>query len=232
VVEDNVKVGRFISKGLAENGFAVDVAPSAADAERLAVATQYDVIILDRMLPDQDGLQTLSLLRHRGIATPILVLSVLGSTVDKVNGLERGADDYLAKPFEFSELLARVRALLRRGRPQDGACLRYADLSMDLLSREVARGDARVKLTPREFAILEYFLRNPQRVLSRALLGEHVWGMDFDPDSNVVDVYVASLRRKLERDGGPRILQTVIGAGYVLRDPPNDANGHGGRRST
>jgi DNA-binding response OmpR family regulator len=172
------------------------------------------------MLPGVDGFALLKAARQRRITTPVLVLTARDSVADKVRGLDLGADDYLTKPFAFEEFLARVRALLRRGAGAAGPVLRVADLSLDPATREVRRGARRVGLTAREHALLEYFLRNAGRVLTRPMLAEHVWGLDFDPESNIVDVYVGYLRRKIDGPGEPRLLHTVRGAGYVLRSEP------------
>jgi two-component system copper resistance phosphate regulon response regulator CusR len=223
VVEDNPKMARIIRQGLMENGYAVDVAHTGHDGEQMAATEPYDAIILDVMLPEQDGIQVCANLRRRRVPTPILMLTALSTTGDKIKGLDAGADDYLTKPFEFDELLARVRALLRRGQPQGASNLRFADLEIDLLTREVRRSERRVKLTAKEFALLEYFMRNPNRVLSRTSIGEHVWDMNFDSDSNVIDVYVSMLRRKMDKGFGQRLIHTVIGTGYVLRTEEPDA---------
>ncbi len=220
IVEDNPRMASVIRKGLAENGYAVDLAGGGHEGEDLAAAEPYDAIILDVMLPDQDGIQACANLRRRGIKTPILMLTALSGTADKVKGLDAGADDYLAKPFEFDELLARLRALLRRGQGANTARLNFADLEMDLVERKVMRGGVRIKLTAKEFALLEYFLRNPHRVLTRTSIGEHVWDMNFEGDSNVIDVYVSMLRRKVDRDFERRLIHTEIGVGYVLSEEP------------
>lgn len=210
-------MARVIRQGLIESGYAVDVANTGHDGEQMAASQAYDVIVLDVMLPDQDGMQACANLRRRGVKTPILMLTALSTTGDKVKGLDAGADDYLTKPFEFDELLARVRALLRRGQAQSASCLKFADLELDLLTRKVTRAGEDIKLTAKEFALLEYFVRNPHRVVSRTSIGEHVWDMNFDSDSNVIDVYVSMLRRKMDKSFAQRLIHTVIGAGYVLR---------------
>ena len=217
VVEDNPKMARIIRQGLIENGYAVDVAHTGHDGEQMAATEPYDAIILDVMLPEQDGMQACANLRRRRVTTPILMLTALSTTEDKVKGLDAGADDYLTKPFEFDELLARVRALLRRGQAQGASNLKFADLEIDLLTRKVTRAERKIKLTAKEFALLEYFLRNPNRVLSRTSIGEHVWDMNFDSDSNVIDVYVSMLRRKMDKGFEQRLIHTVIGTGYVLQ---------------
>jgi heavy metal response regulator len=217
VVEDNPKMARIIRQGLVENGYAVDVADNGHDGEQMAATEPYDAIILDVMLPDQDGVQACTNLRRRRVGTPILMLTALSTTGDKVKGLDAGADDYLTKPFEFDELLARVRALLRRGQAKEASNLKFADLEMDLLTRKVIRAGRKIRLTTKEFALLEYFMRNPHRVLSRTSIGEHVWDMNFDSDSNVIDVYVSMLRRKMDKGLEQRLIHTVIGTGYVLQ---------------
>jgi two-component system copper resistance phosphate regulon response regulator CusR len=216
VVEDNPKIAALIEEGFKAQGYTVDKAEGGYDAEGKAIEQHYDVIILDVMLPDEDGVQVCRNLRRRGVGTPVLMLTALSTTLDKVAGLDAGADDYLTKPFEFDELLARVRALLRRGEPQEAAVLRFEDLEMDLVHRSVLRGGQKIKLTTKEFALLEYLMRNPERVLSRAAIGEHVWDMNFDNDSNVIDVYISMLRRKIDRDFSKPVIHTVIGTGYVL----------------
>jgi len=217
VVEDNPKMARIIRQGLIENGYAVDVAHTGHEGEQMAATEPYDAIILDVMLPDQDGVQACANLRRRRVTTPVLMLTALSTTGDKVKGLDAGADDYLTKPFEFDELLARVRALLRRGQAQGASNLEFADLEIDLLTRKVTRAERRINLTAKEFALLEYFMRNPNRVLSRTSIGEHVWDMNFDSDSNVIDVYVSMLRRKMDKGFEQRLIHTVIGTGYVLQ---------------
>ncbi|MBK8270155.1 MAG: response regulator transcription factor [Planctomycetes bacterium] len=216
LVEDNQKMARFIKQGLIEQGHAVDVAENGADGEDMAVSKPYDLTILDVMLPDQDGIATCRNMRRRGIKTPVLMLTALSTTGDKVQGLDAGADDYLTKPFEFDELVARIRALLRRGLAQEASVLKFDDLELDLMKRAVSRAGQRVKLTSKEFALLEYFMRHPDRVLTRTAIGEHVWDMNFDNDSNVIDVYVSMLRRKIDKGFGKRIIHTVVGTGYKM----------------
>jgi DNA-binding response OmpR family regulator len=219
VVEDERKVASFIRQGLQEEGYTVEVAPDGAVASDLILAgPPYDLIVLDVMLPRQDGFSVLKGMRSRRIETPVLLLTARDSVADKVRGLDLGADDYLSKPFSFEEFLARVRALLRRGQGQRAPVLRLADLTLDPATREVARGARRVTLTTREYALLEYFLRNPGRVLTRPMLAEHVWGLDFDPESNIIDVYVGYVRRKIDGEGERKLLHTVRGAGYVMKD--------------
>jgi len=216
VVEDERKVANFIRQGLAEEGHTVEVAADGAAALDLLEGPPYDLVVLDLMLPKVDGFEILKLARARRLTTPVLVLTARDSVADKVRGLDLGADDYLTKPFSFDEFLARVRALLRRGAAA-GPVLRLADLTLDPSTREVRRGVRRITLTVREHALLEYFMRNAGRVLTRPMLAEHVWGLDFDAESNIVDVYVGYLRRKIDGAGDARLLHTVRGAGYALR---------------
>lgn len=218
VVEDQKKMANFLKKGLSEAGHIVDVANSGGAAETLAGENPYDVIVLDVMLPDQNGLDTARHLRRDGYAGSILMLTALSGTKDKVYGLDAGADDYLTKPFSFDELLARVRALMRRrGIGESSTMLKHEDLEMDLVSRKVQRAGKEIHLTAKEFALLEYFMRNPNRPLSRTAISEHVWDVHFDSESNVIDVYVNLLRKKVDHPFGTKLIHTVIGAGYVLR---------------
>jgi DNA-binding response OmpR family regulator len=221
VVEDERKVAAFVRQGLVEEGHVVEVAADGEAAlDAVAGGPPYDLVVLDVMLPKRDGLSVLKTLRARRVQAPVLLLTARDGVADKVAGLDAGADDYLAKPFAFEELLARVRALLRRGRGAAEPVLRLEDLSLDPATRLVVRGGRRISLTAREYALLEYFLRNTGRVLTRPMITQHVWGMDFDPESNIVDVYVGYLRRKIDADGEPRLLQTVRGAGYSLSAEP------------
>lgn len=219
VVEDEKKMAGFLKKGLAEAGYSVDVAETGGAAETLAGENPYDLVILDVMLPDQNGLDTASHLRRDGYGGPILMLTALSGTKDKVRGLDAGADDYLPKPFAFEELLARARALLRRQNPAGGVAsvLRFEDLEMDLVSRRVKRGSVAIQLTPKEFSLLEYFMRHPNRPLSRTSISEHVWDIHFDNESNVIDVYVNLLRKKVDAPFESKLIHTVVGVGYVLR---------------
>jgi len=220
VVEDERKVASFIRQGLQEEGYAVEVATDGdAALDRALASPPYDLVVLDVMLPRRDGFSVLKAMRDRGVDTPVLLLTARDQVADRVAGLDLGGDDYLTKPFAFDEFLARVRALLRRGGGPRAPVLRLADLALDPATREVTRGGRRIGLTAREHALLECFLRSPGRVLSRAMLAERVWGLDFDPESNIVDVYVGYLRRKIDGAGEPRLLHTVRGAGYVLRPP-------------
>ena len=220
VVEDERKVASFIRQGLEEEGHAVEVARDGAEAVDLLSGPPYDLIVLDVMLPRRDGFAVLRELRGHGVATPVLMLTARDAVADKVTGLDLGADDYLTKPFAFAEFLARVRALLRRGSDQRPPVLRIADLTLDPATRYVTRGARRVELTTREYALLEYFMRRTGRVLTRPMIAEHVWGIDFDHESNVIDVYVGYLRKKVDQDGETRLLHTVRGAGYVMKAEP------------
>ena len=222
VVEDDRKVASFIKKGLEEEGHTVDVAADGAQAiERATDGSVWDLLVLDVMLPKRDGFSVLKALREDGVKAPVLMLTARDAVGDRVTGLDLGADDYLTKPFAFEELLARVRALLRRGVGGGPApVLRVGDLTLNPATREVRRGTRRVELTAREHTLLEYFMRSPGRVLSRPLLAQHVWGLDFDSESNVVDVYVGYLRRRIEASGERKLLHTVRGVGYVLKDEP------------
>jgi two-component system OmpR family response regulator len=221
VIEDDPDVGAYLVKALREVGAVVDHAPNGKEGLFLAAGEPYDVLVVDRMLPGLDGLSILRTLRASGNAVPALILSALGDVDDRVAGLRAGGDDYLVKPFAFAELLARIEALLRRGRPEAAATtLRVGDLEMDLLSREVTRAGRRIDLQPREFRLLECLMRNAGQVVSRTMLLENVWDYHFDPQTNVVDVHVSRLRRKIETAGEAPLLHTVRGAGYMLRADP------------
>jgi len=220
VVEDEHRLVSVLKQGLQEHGYAVDVAYDGADGLDLAQAEPYDLLILDVMLPKLDGYRICRQLRARHVHVPILMLTARDAVDDRVAGLDSGADDYLTKPFAFRELLARVRALLRRDSTAKETILRAGDLTLDPVTRDVQRGDRRIELASKEYAVLEYFMRNPNHVLTRTQIAEHVWDYDFAAMSNVVDVYVRTLRRKLADDQEPRLLRTVRGTGYQLRPPP------------
>jgi two-component system OmpR family response regulator len=218
VVEDGTKMAALLRRGLQEEGFAVDVASNGEDGSWLGVENEYDVILLDLMLPDVDGIEVCRRLRAADRWAPILMLTARDGVQDRVAGLDAGADDYLTKPFSFDELLARVRALLRRGPSERPPVLSAGDLSLDPATRRVTRGDVEVELTPKEFALLELFLRHPGEALSRTRILEHVWDFAYEGDSNVVDVYVRYLREKVDRPFGARSIETVRGVGYRLRE--------------
>jgi two-component system OmpR family response regulator len=218
IVEDDADVAAYLGKALRETGAVVDHAADGREGLLLAASEPYDVLVVDRMLPRLDGLTIIRTLRASGNATPVLILSALGEVDDRVEGLRAGGDDYLVKPFAFAELQARIEALLRRGRPEAAVtALRVGDLEMDLLTREVARGGRRIELQPREFRLLEYLMRHAGQVVTRTMLLENVWDYHFDPQTNVVDVHISRLRRKIETDADRPLLHTVRGAGYLLR---------------
>src|SRR5438874_1860953 len=218
VVEDDRETASYLVKGLNESGYTVDRAGDGREGLFLASSGGYDAIILDRMLPGVDGLAMLGALRAAEIRTPALILSALGSVDDRVKGLRSGGDDYLVKPFAFSELLARIEALLRGGVPEPATTrLRTADLELDLLTRSVRRGDKTIDLLPREFQLLEYLMRNVGHVVTRTMLLENVWDYHFDPQTNVIDVHVSRLRQKIDKQFERPLLHTVRGAGYCLR---------------
>jgi two-component system, OmpR family, response regulator len=218
VVEDDKKIASFVIKGLKQSGFAVDHAADGEEGLALAASTPYDAAVIDIMLPKRDGLSLVQELRGRKINLPVLILSARASVDDRIKGLQSGGDDYLVKPFAFSELLARVQALIRRAtRETEPTTLTAGDLTMNLLTREVRRGNQKVELQAREFSLLEYLLRNADRVVSKALILEHVWDYSFDPQTNVVDVVVCRLRNKVDRDFDKKMIQTLRGVGYVLK---------------
>ncbi len=218
VVEDEKKVAAFLHKGLAQESYSVDVASNGKRALELALSEPYDLIILDLLLPGLDGISVLRELRRQHVAAPVLILTARKEVEDRVSGLDAGADDYLVKPFAFAELLARVRALLRRQGSDRSATLQMADLTVDPVTHRVTRGEREIELTPREYAVLDYLLRNAGRVMTRTLIAEHVWDYHFDSDTNLIDVYVKRLREKLEAGGERRLLHTVRGIGYVMRE--------------
>lgn len=223
LIEDDPAIAGFVRQGLAELGYAVEVVDDGKAGEAEGARGEYDLILLDVMLPGQSGVEVCRRLRQRGVATPILMLTALSSTGNKVEGLHSGADDYLVKPFDFEELAARIQALLRRGKPGEASQLRFEDLEMDLLKRQVARGGRKIRLTAKEFALLEYFLRRPNRVLTRASIGQQVWDMNFEYSGNVIEVYVSTLRRKIDKGFEKPLIHTVIGAGYMLSAAPPGA---------
>ena len=223
VVEDDVKMAGLLKRGLEEEGYAVDVASDGLTGVWMGTEHPYDVMVLDVMLPDMDGFGVCRNLREAGRWSPVLMLTARDAVNDRVHGLDSGADDYLTKPFSFAELLARLRALLRRSEPERPTVLTADDLVVDPATHRVTRGGVPVSLTRKEFALLEYFVRHPGEVLSRTKLIEHVWDFAFEGDSNVVDVYVRYLRQKIDRPFGKDSLETVRGAGYRLQEGPTGA---------
>lgn len=222
IVEDEPKLAQALQKGLMEEGYAVDVSRDGEDGLYWARTNDYDLIILDLMIPGIPGLEILERLRTEGRSVPVLILTARDAVADRVKGLDSGADDYLTKPFSFEELLARVRALLRRATAApELQPLQVADLELDPRTRTVRRARRPIELSPKEFALLEYFMRNPNRVLSRTVLSEHVWG-EFDTLTNVIDVYIYRLRGKIDKDAPVKLIHTVQGAGYVLKVPEQD----------
>ena len=217
IVEDDRAIGEFVERGLREAGFAVDQASDGETGLELALSEPYDVAIVDLMLPHRDGLSLIDELRRRGRTIPVLILSARRSVDDRVRGLQSGGDDYLTKPFAFAELLARIQALVRRStRSPEPTTLTIGDLTLDLLSRRVTRGSTPIELRPREFALLEYLMRNPGKVVSKTMILSHVWDYSFDPQTNIVDVLVSRLREKIDRPFDRKLVRTVRGVGYVL----------------
>jgi len=219
VVEDNRRLNTSLKTSLEEDGYAVDSAYDGEEGEAYALAAPYDLILLDVMLPQKDGFELCRDLRQQGINSPILMLTARDAIDDRVDGLDSGADDYLVKPFSMSELRARLRALLRRNKPEKSALLRAGDLVLDPANHHVQRGNTSIDLTPREFAILEYMMRSPKRILTREMIEAHVWNFDFISGSNVVDVYIRRLRRKIDDPYDVKLIETVRGVGYRLSLP-------------
>jgi heavy metal response regulator len=222
IVEDEKRIQDFLSRGLESAGYAVDAAMDGNTGVEMVHATEYDLIILDLNLPDIDGLQVLQKIRNRKVSPPVLILSARDAVEDRVKGLELGADDYLVKPFAFVEMLARVRALLRRGQPTPER-LQVGDLQLDCIRRKVTRANENIELAPKEFSILEYLMRNRGRPLSRTMIVEHVWDMDYDGLTNIVDVYIRHLRSKIDDKYAIKMIHTVRGIGYMLDTPENSA---------
>jgi two-component system OmpR family response regulator len=220
LVEDDAKIASFVAKGLRESSYMVDISPNGEEGCELGRKNSYDAAIVDLMLPKLDGLSVIERWRTEQLKLPVLILSAKRTLDDRVQGLQRGGDDYLTKPFSFAELLARLQALIRRsGSGAIVTSLSFADLKMDLLTREVFRGTAKIELQAREFLLLEYLLRNQDKVVSKTMILEHVWNYHFDPQTNVVDVLVCRLRNKIDRDFEPKLIHTLRGAGYSLRLP-------------
>jgi two-component system OmpR family response regulator len=219
LVEDDLKIASFILKGLEEEGYAIDHAVDGEDGLHLALNEPYDATIIDIMLPKLDGLTLIQELRRQGINTPVIILSAKRSVDDRIKGLRTGGDDYLTKPFAFSELVARLQALIRRASgTSEPTSLTVGDLSINLLTREVIRGARRIDLQPREFSLLEYLMRNAGRVVSKTMIMEHVWDYNFDPRTNVVEARICRLREKIDKGFGVKVIQTIRGAGYVLKE--------------
>ena len=220
LVEDDIKIASFIIKGLKSSGFAVDHAPDGEDGLHMALNEPYDVAVIDLMLPKIDGLTLIENMRNQKINTPVIILSAKGSIDDRVKGLYAGGDDYLTKPFAFSELLARVQALIRRSSgTSDPTVISVGDLSVNLLTREVMRDETAIELQPLEYSLLEYLMRNSGKVVSKTMIMEHVWNYNFDPQTNVVEARICRLRDKIDKPFEKKIIHTVRGVGYVLKEP-------------
>ncbi len=217
VVEDDAKVAGFIKKGLVEENYAVDVFPNGEDGAFWAAENAYDVMVLDIMLPGKDGLTICKELRAQGVVTPIMMLTAKDTVDDKIKGLDVGADDYLGKPFSFGEFLARIRALMRRSQEYKAPILQIADLELHPATRTVRRGGKDITLTGKEYALLEFFMRNKGHVLSETRIVEHVWDMNYDPDTNVVNVYIHHLRSKIDKDFDHKLIHTIRGSGYIMK---------------
>lgn len=219
VIEDDAKIASFITKGLEQAGFAVDHAADGEDGLFMATSEPYDAAVIDIMLPGRDGLSVIAAMRQAKLATPVIILSAKHSVEDRIRGLQTGSDDYLVKPFTFAELLARVQALIRRSsRVTEPSRLTVGELSVDLVTRETVRSGQTIELQPREFSLLEYLMRHSGRVVSKTMILEHIWNYHFDPQTNVVDVLVCRLRNKIDRDYEQRLIHTIRGVGYVIKD--------------
>ncbi len=218
VIEDEKKVANFLQKGLKEEQYVVDVAYDGLDGEHLATTNDYDLILLDIMLPGKDGIEILKTLRQRQINIPVIMLTAKEMVEDKLEGFNAGCDDYISKPFSFEELLVRIRAVLRRGSGALSNVLTFADLTLDLISHKVIRDGREIELTAKEYTLLEYLVRNPNRVLTRTMIAEHVWDYNYDSFTNVIDVYINYLRNKVDRGFASKLIHTVRGVGYVLKE--------------
>lgn len=219
VVEDEKKVASFIKRGLEEEGFVVDLAHDGEEGVRMATDIPYDLILMDVMLPKMDGLSAVKALRQDSIQTPVLCLTAKDAVEDIVSGLDSGSDDYLTKPFAFAELVSRTKALIRRNSRDRGAELVFADIRLDPVSHKVWRADQEIDLTSKEYSLLEFFMRNPNQALSRTMIAEQVWDYTFDTFTNIIDVYVNYLRKKIDRNFDTKLIHTVRGVGYILREP-------------
>ena len=218
LVEDEVRIADFITRGLSEQGYAVDAASDGNEALQWADVADFDLIILDVMLPGRNGIEVCRSLRERGVRTPILMLTAMDAVEDRVRGLDSGADDYLVKPFAFAELVARLRALMRREPATRGSVIRVGDLKFDTTTLEVSRQDVAIQLTAKERHLLEYLMRHPNQVLTRTMIAEHVWNYEFDNATNVIDVHIRNLRQKVDEAFPVKLIQTVRGAGYQISD--------------
>ena len=218
IIEDDKKISSTLSKGLKPEGYAVDIADNGIVGEKFAEVNSYDLIILDIMLPKQDGLETCANLRRKKVLTPILMLTALDDVSDKIKGLDQGADDYLAKPFHLGELLARMRALIRRRSEAKSAVLENFGVKLDLTTHKAYREEKEIQLSTKEFALLELFMMKPNRILTREMISEHLWDMNFDPRSNVIESFIKFLRQKIDKDFEKQLIHTVRGSGYIFKD--------------
>ena len=218
VIEDEKKMAFFIKRGLEEERYIVETAFDGQTGLEIALHNQFDAIVLDVMLPKRDGFAVLSALRGAGNATPVLMLTARGNTEDRVSGLDLGADDYMAKPFHFEELAARLRSIMRRSSPEKSTKMQCMDLILDTVAHVAIRLGKEIELTTKEYALLEYLMRNKNRIISRSMITQHVWKHNFDPESNIIDVYIKRVRSKIERPGSPRILQSIRGVGYRMKE--------------
>ena len=218
VIEDEKKMAFFIKRGLEEERYIVETAFDGQTGLEIALHNQFDAIVLDVMLPKRDGFAVLSALRGAGNATPVLMLTARGNTDDRVSGLDLGADDYMAKPFHFEELAARLRSIMRRSSPEKSTKMQCMDLILDTVAHVANRWGKEIELTTKEYALLEYLMRNKNRIISRSMITQHVWKHNFDPESNIIDVYIKRVRSKIERPGSPRILQSIRGVGYRMKE--------------
>lgn len=218
VIEDEKKMALFIKRGLEEERYIVETAFDGQTGLEIALHNQFDAIVLDVMLPKRDGFAVLSALRGAGNATPVLMLTARGNTEDRVSGLDLGADDYMAKPFHFEELAARLRSIMRRSSPEKSTKMQCMDLILDTVAHVANRWGKEIELTTKEYALLEYLMRNKNRIISRSMITQHVWKHNFDPESNIIDVYIKRVRSKIERPGSPRILQSIRGVGYRMKE--------------